>query len=617
MTFTRTLMPALALCLAAAGIQAAPLPPIPQDARAELAGFARKVLSGRITAMTDPEAMKLNASLRQPQPEEVFVTVFRDRAPGVRFGAQKNGLAECVFAAMSKARTLPSFEFYGFGDSESVSLLFERVLERRAVPPASWVADLAFLDLGVEGVSIRQDPTPTKDAEGKPVLAPARGGTLPPSEVYVQGFDSRDDFVNKLQFQIGAFYRLPHMVPTGSVRWDKSLTHIERIAFETFVSREGAAAPLTLFRMNDLAVTPWKDALGAARQIGDKLVRCQLPDGRFFARFESRAGRFNHLSVNVVDHATACLALADLAAVSEGADRMRYLAAAERGLMHLRLFLTTQRDKQGRMFTFLVQDQEAKLGAAALAALAIERVTSLTGSKTNDEDLRRIGRFLVTQQDDDGSFRHFYRYDLKVPYNYRLVQGFPGQAVWALAVLEKRLGEKEFGAAARKGAKYLVTKREEQMNWPEAPTDAWLAAGLRELSTPFAETSFVAYAKRMADHTVTRQKLAGDPDLVGSYEGDKEGSTAGAALAMTLLGETLDFASPPANCRKAYADSMRSAMKFLSLNEVRANNSFFLVSPERAYGFVRSGTFDTDVALDATTACIEALLWMDRVEKAK
>ncbi len=191
------------------------------------------------------------------------------------------------------------------------------------------------------------------------------------------------------------------------------------------------------------------------------------------------------------------------------------------------------------------------------------------------------------------------------------------QAVWALAVLEKRLGEKAFGDAARKGAQYLVTKREAEMHWAEAPTDPWLGAALRELSTPFADASCVAYAKRMADHTVKRQKTVGDPDMVGLYEGDREGSTAGTALGVTLLGQALDFTSPAPDARKQYAASMRAAIRFLHLNEIRANNSFFLVSPERAYGFIRSGTFDTDVDLATTAACIESLLWMDRVEKIK
>ena len=50
---------------------------------------------------------------------------------------------------------------------------------------------------------------------------------------------------------------------------------------------------------------------------------------------------------------------------------------------------------------------------------------------------------------------------------------------------------------------------------------------------------------------------------------------------------------------------------------MRPNNAFYLPAPERAYGFIRNGTFDPDVRLDTTCYVIEALLWLDRVEKLK
>jgi len=261
-----------------------------------------------------------------------------------------------------------------------------------------------------------------------------------------------------------------------------------------------------------------------------------------------------------------------------------------------------------------VQDDEARLGAAATAVLALDRHASLTGAVFNDGDMKLLGKFLLTQQDDDGSFRHYYRWDPKAPYHYRLTHSFPGQAVWALAMLDKRFGGKEWGAAARKGADYLITKRDEEMHWAEPPSDPWLAAALRELSTPIADARYVAYGRRMADQTLKRQKTTGAPDLVGSFEADVEGSTAATALGAVLLGEAAGFTVPTPAMLASETAAMRRAVRFLRLNEIRPNNAFFLPNPERGYGLVRSGTFDVDVRLDTTCYVIEALLWMNRVE---
>ena len=67
----------------------------------------------------------------------------------------------------------------------------------------------------------------------------------------------------------------------------------------------------------------------------------------------------------------------------------------------------------------------------------------------------------------------------------------------------------------------------------------------------------------------------------------------------------------------ALLDAMRRAVSFIRLNERRPNNSFYLAEPERAYGMVRGSCFDDEVTLDTTCGVIEALLWLDRVEKTR
>lgn len=625
MKLARRILSPLVLLCAAAALNAAPMPALPPEAREELVAFARKVLSGEVTEVSPAEMLKMHASLRTPAPEQLFVTIFRDRAPGIRFTAQKPGLVEATFAAMGKARTLPSFEFYHYDDAKNVTLLFERVVERRTIAPERWRADLAFLDLGVDGLALRHEAYTITDPKAldpakKTLVFPAREGALPPGEVFVSGFSTRDDFINRLSVQLKTYYRLPRITSVDMAVWDKTQTRVERLGFETFVSR-GAGYPVVgLYRMNDLAVAPWKDRRAAARQIADALVRRQLADGRFFSRYEARYGRFVYArQADAVDDAVACLTLCDLAAVSDAPDRERYLAAAAKGIAGIKTLFRSQKTPAGDPFLFIVQDQEAPLGSAATAVLALDRYASLTGSVFHDGDMKLLGKFLLTQQDDDGSFRHYFRWDAKAPYRYRLTHSFPGQAVWALAVLDKRFGGKDWSRAARRGADYLVTKREEEMHWPEAPSDPWLAAALHELSTPVADVPcYVVYARRMAEGALKRQKIAGAPDLIGSFTGEsEEGSTAAAALSVRLMGEAAAFTSPPADAQTALVGGMRLSEQFLRLNEIRPNNAFFLPSPERAYGLVRNGTFDSDVRLDATCYVIEALLWLDRVEQMK
>jgi hypothetical protein len=618
-TLTRTTMMVMMLALMTSPrLDAVPAARLPQEAREELAAFARKVLSGEVTAVSPVEMLKMHASLRQPLPEQLFVTVFRDRAPGIRFTAEKFGLVEATFAAMGKARTLPSFGFYHYDDAANVTLLFERVVDRQTIPPPRWVADLAFLELGVDGLAIVQPAwTEVNTNTGRATVHAARDGALPPGEAFVSGLSTRDEFINRLSGMLRVYYKLPRITAPDMVLWNPTRTRVEMLRFETFLSRGAGYPVVDLYRMNDLAVAPWTDPLAAARRLGDALVRRQLPDGRFFTRYDARYARFVYLYPDVVDHAIACLTLSDLAAVSGEPQRASYLAAAAKGIAWVKTFLRSQKTAKDEPFLFVVQDEEAKLGAAAALVLALDRYASLTGSVFHDGDMKLLGKFLLTQQDDDGSFRHYYRWDPKAPFRYRLTHSFPGQAAWALSVLEKRFGGKEWGAAARKAADYLVTKRDAEMQWTETPSDPWLTWALRELSTPFAEERYLVYARKMADQTLKRQKTSGAPDLAGSFEDDSGASASSAALGATLLGATASFTAPPDPTRAAQVEAMRRAVRFLRLNEVRSNNAFYLPNPERGYGLVRSGVFDSDARLDTTCHVIEALLWMDRVEKMK
>lgn len=579
-------------------VEAAALPRLSHEGREELASFARRVLSGEVGSVTPVTLLKMSPELRRTNPEQLFITMFRDRGPTVRFGARRNGIVEATFVAMSKARTLPSFDFYNYGDAGNVGLLFERVTERHTIEPKRWFAELPFMNLGVHGISITHEK---------------REGTLPPGEVFLGNLTDRDQFIGRLCAALKLYPREPRIKTAETLVWDRNKTRVELLSFETFVSRSSDYATVDLYRMNDLAVTPWQDKLAVARWLGDKLLERQAPDGRFFSSYDARRGRFVYNHYDIIDHCHAIVTLCDLSSATR--DR-RYLQAAGKAVDFLKKHFRMSSEPKTEPFAYVVFNRKAKLGAAAMAVVALNRYSELTGAVFHTGDMKLLGRFLVKQQYDDGSFLHYYRYDPKVPYQYKVSNSFPGQATWALAVLERRFNEEVWRKAAAGAVEYLITKREREMRWAEPPADVWLAAALRELCTPFAVDTYIEYAVRMADHVTKRQKLVGvSPDMVGTFEGDPEGSVRGAALGIMLLGEVSTVTVSPAEKQKTVLETCRRAMHFIRLNELRPNNTFYFPEPRRAYGMPRAGSFGNDVRLDTTCHVIEALLWLDRLEK--
>ena len=598
MRFLRGFLAAAGVALAAGAVWGERLSPLPAEAREELAAFARRALAGEAQSVTPAILQKMSPALRGVNPESLQLTIYRDRAPAVRFSSQGNGIVEATLAAMLKARSLPSFDFYQYGDGGNVGMLFERVLERYTVSPKRWLTDLSFFELGVDGIAITHE---------------TRTGVLPPSEVFSKGLVDRDAFIGRLASTLNVYPKMPRIQPTEAVTWDKLKTKVELVSFETFWSRGLGYRSVELYRMNEPEVAPWKDLKAAASRMGEFVGKRQTQDGRFFHLVDARRGALDYTHGDIVDHCYAIITLVDLSAAT--GDR-RFLDAAADAVGFLKKQIRVEKPLKGAPFGYIVFDEKAKLGAAGLAVVALDRYAGLTGGVFQDEDMKLLGRFLLHQQYDDGSFSHTYRYDRNVPYEDQVTAGSPGQALWGLAVLERRFNDEAWRTGARKAAAYLITQREKDMHWSEAPGDSWLGAALEVLDTPFAEPAYLDYARRMADAAVKQQRTTDvAADMTGSFDGDPEGAVEGTAIRMNLLGEVLRFVTGPAEKTDAYLGAMRRAGTFIRRNELRPNNAFYLADPESVYGMARASSFENNIPLSTTCQVIEALLALDCAEK--
>lgn len=142
---------------------------------------------------------------------------------------------------------------------------------------------------------------------------------------------------------------------------------------------------------------------------------------------------------------------------------------------------------------------QPKLGATALmtAGLAERRVA--TGDDSYDGLMRSLGRFMVAMQRDDGGFFNGWdtSSDLPLPGTSKY---YPGEAFWALTLLDKAFPGEGWGAAARGAASWLVMSRDDELgvDFPPLP-DQWTAYGLAELADSGLDETEAAYARRLAE----------------------------------------------------------------------------------------------------------------------
>jgi len=139
------------------------------------------------------------------------------------------------------------------------------------------------------------------------------------------------------------------------------------------------------------------------------------------------------------------------------------------------------------------------LGATALmtAGLAERRVA--TGDRSHDELMRGLGRFMVAVQRADGGFYNGWDTsgDRPLPGTSKY---YPGEAFWALTLLDKAFPGEGWGEAAHRAAAWLVTNRDEELDvkFPPLP-DQWTAYGLAELADSGLDETEADYARRLAE----------------------------------------------------------------------------------------------------------------------
>jgi hypothetical protein len=139
------------------------------------------------------------------------------------------------------------------------------------------------------------------------------------------------------------------------------------------------------------------------------------------------------------------------------------------------------------------------LGGTALmeAGLAERRVA--TGDGSYDDLMRGLGRFIVAMQREDGGFYNGWDIAGNGPLP-GTSKYYPGEALWALALLDKAFPGEGWIDAAHRAATWLVTKRDDELDVDFAPLpDQWTAYGLAELADTGLNETEAGYARHLAE----------------------------------------------------------------------------------------------------------------------
>ena len=140
------------------------------------------------------------------------------------------------------------------------------------------------------------------------------------------------------------------------------------------------------------------------------------------------------------------------------------------------------------------------LGASALMLVGLAERRLATGDETHDELMHEVARFIASMQREDGGFYVAYYLDADVPDTVGTSRYFPGESLWALALMHEAFPGEGWDGYARDALQFITTMRDEVegVDFPPLP-DQWAAYGLGEMAEWGLTEQQIEYSHRLAE----------------------------------------------------------------------------------------------------------------------
>lgn len=532
-------------------------------------------------------------------PTRVFLSVFIDGQEPLLSNSDLAGIDDCLTQAMLNLTAQPELaaNFLPYINDLRLRIDFQRWQKKINAPTEKDA--LPSVEDGWDGLILQK---------------PNELVIMPPFDIRFNGWDVPDGPKRLTRRLERTFDRLTRQAGLNAKSWNKA--NLYRFRTDAFLQTKAGVKAEKLYRGNILLPRPIskenvEEALIAA---ADWLVDNLNEKGKFTYLYDPVKDKVNHpLHYGVVRHAGAVYSLY---AVYNATGDERYLTAAERSLGYLKTVSSPPLFEPDLLS--IRQNRLSLLGASALGLLALcEKPADLRTTEDN-RMMRQLADFLLRMQLDDGAFYTFY---LQALVDYRpKVQAlyFPGESLLALVRYSeelRRAGQdySRYLKAADKSAAFQITEFEKT----KMP-DNWTIQALSRLHAFTAEDRLATACLAMARHQVNQQYGGGEKskyrDYYGGFANSRPPRTTPAASRTEAIAAAWDLAHRLDHPDQyLLAGSVRRAAWFISCNQFRSENAYYLKNPKRALGGIRGGLVDNNIRVDYNQHSIIALLGALRV----
>lgn len=351
--------------------------------------------------------------------------------------------------------------------------------------------------------------------------------------------------------------------------------------------------------------------LSASTAAGTYLQNAVMDSGKFRYEYYPKTDEFID-KYNILRHAGSIYAMLELYELTHDKALM---ASAERALGYL-LKQTDVRKYDDESTLTIVENDISKLGANALAILAISKYISITKETRYLEAAQKMGLWIKHNQAKDGNFiTHKQQYSTQEDYDF--VSGYyPGETIFAMVRLYEVDKNPVWLEIAAKGANYIIHERDKGKSVKQLDHDHWLLYGLDALYIHDSNSDYTQHALKICEGILRAQHQKDAPldYLGGFYDPPRSTPTSIRAEGLCAAYRLLSGTVKPMVIDDVL-ESIKRCIQFQLQMQFTPERSLYLPQPDRAWGGISKGLKDFSIRIDYVQHHLSSLIGLYRILK--
>ena len=352
-------------------------------------------------------------------------------------------------------------------------------------------------------------------------------------------------------------------------------------------------------------------------EAGDEDLRSSLDlAAQYLAGIVGPEGRFVYLynpvtdaeesGYNVVRHAGTVYAMMELYQHSRSDE---ILEAAKRAIAYL--WNATKPCPPPETSAYcVVEGGTTKLGANALAAVALAKYAEATSDYGHSKTMNRLCQRMVAIQRKSGEFYpHIQTYSGGGESRNFVSAYYPGEAILALTRVYGLDRDKKWLDAADAAANWLIAVRDRGKTIDKLDHDHWLLYGLNELYRYRKKPLFLDHARKIVDAIVAHQNTRAEyPDQVGMYGYTSNSNQVATRSEGLMAAWRLFTAAGDVPYAQKALRAAELGVRFQLGTQIREETAMYFPVPPKALGGFGRSLDDRKIQIDNVQHNVSAIL---------